>query len=70
MGGEGAVLRYDGTAWSEMTSGTSERLRAVWGLSPDDVYAAGENGTILHYDGTAWTPMSSGTAGLPVTGSA
>ena len=32
-------------------------LRAVYGTSSRDVYAAGLFGTILHYDGREWTTM-------------
>jgi len=39
-----------------------QHLRAIWGVSQDNVYTAGENGTICHWNGTIWTPMVSGTA--------
>jgi len=44
-----------------MTSGTTNRLTAVWGSSATDVFAVGWGGTILHYDGTSWQLMTSGT---------
>ena len=55
--------------WSPMKSGSTEFLYGVWGSSPTDVFAVGENGTILHYDGdgdndgdpdTMWERISSG----------
>ena len=52
---------FRSTSWSSMTSGTTERLRSIWGSSSSDVFAVGGSGTILHYDGTAWSEMSSGT---------
>ena len=55
VGLDGVILHYDGKAWSEMESGTTEPLHGVWGSSPADVFAVGESGTILHYDGTAWS---------------
>jgi hypothetical protein len=32
-------------------------LDAVWGESPRDAFATGENGRIMAFDGTLWTPM-------------
>ncbi len=58
VGESGEILHYDGSRWTEMTSGASESLHAVWGDSPADVYAVGDNGTILHYDGAAWVKAS------------
>ncbi len=61
VGEDGTILRYDGTEFSEMDSGTSDRLHGVWGSSSTDVFAVGMSGTILHYDGTAWSQMRSNT---------
>jgi len=61
VGKSGAILHYNGTAWSPMNSGISKDLWGVWGLSPSDVFAVGDGGTILHYNGKAWSPMVSGT---------
>ncbi len=36
-------------------------LNAVWGSSPNDVYAAGDGGRVLHFDGTTWTAQTTGT---------
>ena len=62
VGTRGEILRFNGTTWSTMTSGTSTNLFGVWGAASDDVYAVGANGVILHFDGTAWRSMSSGTS--------
>jgi len=68
--GEGLVLHWNGTAWSQVTapdpgtSGTS--LESVTGTAPNDVWAvgyytnSGEKGVLghplaIHYNGTAWT---------------
>src|SRR6476661_4859931 len=61
VGGRGTILHYDGSAWSPMTSGTSQVLRTAWGSSGSDVFAVGAAGTILHYNGSAWSPMASRT---------
>jgi hypothetical protein len=37
-------------------------LRAVWGSSSTDVYAAGDGGTIIHYDGFEWATVLAGAA--------
>lgn len=61
----GQISHYDGVAWSIISSGTPDGLSQIWGLGPNDGYAAGGNfaGTanIEHWDGTSWTSM----AGVP-----
>jgi len=47
--------------WTEMTSGTTNRLRGVCGSGSDDVFAVGYAGTILHCDGPNFSAMASGT---------
>lgn len=48
------VLSND--TWKRMVSGTPSALKAVWGTSYSDVYAAGIDG-ILYYNGTSWRTM-------------
>ena len=62
VGGSGVILRYDGSNWNPMISGTTERLYGIWGDSNSGAYAVGEKGTILHYDGSTWSAINSGTA--------
>ncbi|HSJ64067.1 MAG TPA: Ig-like domain-containing protein [Gemmatimonadaceae bacterium] len=62
-GPAGAVLRYDGTDWSPLSTGSPAVLHAVWGNTPSDVWAGGTGGTLLHYDGVGWTPVASGATG-------
>lgn len=63
VGERGAILHYDGSAWTAQESGTMESLWGVWGAAPDDVYAvggipfAGGVPTVLHYDGSAWSTV-------------
>ena len=47
VGLSGTVLRWNGSSWSEVTSGTYNALQSVWGSAANDVRAAGEGGTIL-----------------------
>ncbi len=61
VGNSGHILRYDGTSWSSMTSGTTKHLYGVWGSGPSNVFAVGADGTILRYDGTSWSSMTSST---------
>jgi len=45
-----------------MTFDESVYLYAVWGTSPNDVFAVGLGGGIMHYDGTRWAAMDSGVS--------
>jgi hypothetical protein len=49
VGWHGTILRYNGSTWSKMTSGSTKDLWGVWGSSETDLFAVGESGTILHY---------------------
>jgi hypothetical protein len=56
VGEAGAIVHYDGTAWSELTSSpTSAGLRGVWGTAANDVWAVGDSGVILHFEGSSWS---------------
>ena len=54
VGTSGSILHFDGSAWSESPSVTSELLEGIWGSAADDIWAVGWNGTMLHYDGSQW----------------
>ena len=56
----GAILNYDGEAWSTKMSGGSWRLEAVWGSSADDVWVVGPAGTVIRFDGNDWLPVDIG----------
>jgi hypothetical protein len=57
----GRIYRWSGTSWSDVPSGTTNRLWSVWGTRADDVWAVGDEGTILHWTGAEWTPLPTGT---------
>ncbi len=57
VGSGGTILRYDGTSWKPVPSGTTDTLLAVWGSGSNDIWVAGSTRTILHGPGT-WTPAS------------
>src|SRR6185436_15168757 len=60
-GAGGTIVRWNGSAWSSVASGTPNHLYGVWGSGPSDVWAVGDVGTILHWDGSAWWKVPSGT---------
>ena len=70
VGDAGVILRYDGAAWSQSASGTSDDLISLWGTGPNDITAVGgrSGGAIVHYNGSAWTatqaPMIPGLNGV------
>ena len=61
VGDNGVLLRYTGSGWSRIDSGTKFGLRGVWGSSANDVYVVGQGGTVLHYDGQVWKRQDTGT---------
>ena len=58
---DGVVLEVDGAVTREHDTGSSATLNAIFGLSPTDVWAAGEDGTVLHFDGTSWARIDLGS---------
>ena len=62
VGLDGAIVHYNGTAWSAMPSNTSTYFYGVWGVGAKDVYAVGNpifkpDEAIMHYDGASWSKM-------------
>jgi photosystem II stability/assembly factor-like uncharacterized protein len=59
------IIRFDGRNWSPMETAVVQpgygQLNGVWGTSPTDVFAVGDDGIILHFDGKSWTKMDSGS---------
>ncbi len=53
VGRGGVILHFDGSFWTVQASGTTEDLRAVWGIA-GQVWAAGDGGTVLRNSGTGW----------------
>ena len=65
VGDNGVILHFDGTRWITESSGTTQNLRAVWGLAgTGPAFAVGDGGTILRNDGNGWTAQTSGTTQL------
>lgn len=47
--------------WIQMELDVQTGLEAVWGKSPNTLFAVGLSGTILHHDGDRWHMMQTGT---------
>jgi hypothetical protein len=52
----GVIYHFDGTSWVARGAYSNAYLRSVWGVSPTDVFAVGEN-IILRYNGWLWVSM-------------
>ncbi len=69
------IVHFDGTAWRQTLNGARPRFRAIDGVAPDQLWAAGEQaadwcdgyGLLYRYDGRRWVPEASGTH-LPIYG--
>jgi hypothetical protein len=48
VGARGAIVHFDGSRWTSITSPTNKALRAVFAASADDVWAVGAGGTVVH----------------------
>jgi hypothetical protein len=62
VGHYGTILRYNGSSWSKMESGTALHLKDIWGSSENDVYAVGGDdsqgiGILLHFNGSIWSKI-------------
>ncbi|MBU1320332.1 MAG: hypothetical protein KKG33_13565 [candidate division Zixibacteria bacterium] len=57
------ILQFNGSAWSVSyhTDDTLANYVSIWGQSPWDVYAAGDNGKVIHFDGAAWRELDTGS---------
>ena len=47
VGRQGTILHYDGSSWSDMSTGRYEWLGSVWGSSSHDVFVAASGDSIL-----------------------
>ncbi len=59
-GGNGLILRWNGSSFINTPTGTNRTINAMWGLDHNNLWAVGNNGTILKWDGTAWNAQTSG----------
>jgi hypothetical protein len=61
VGSRGAIVRYDGAAWTVLDAGTDADLWGVFGFSADDVWIVGGDvvdgpPVLLHHDGEDLVP--------------
>ncbi|MBA2558505.1 MAG: hypothetical protein H0V07_01215 [Propionibacteriales bacterium] len=61
----GLVLRYDGSVWTDVGPNEEfDHYLAVWGTSPEDLFAAGwldaipATGLIRHFNGAEWSAVT------------
>jgi hypothetical protein len=54
-GGGESIQHYDGTLWSDVSTGLTLGLFGIWGSGRTDVWAVGSAGAISHFDGSQWT---------------
>lgn len=56
VGASGTIVKWNGNAWSPMTSGVTTTLRAVSAPrdNPSTVFVGGDNGLLLLWNGTTW----------------
>lgn len=62
-GAQGAMFRWDGTAWTAIDMGTSDPIVRMWKEDAGStLYAVGHRGRIWRNTGGSWTAMASGTS--------
>jgi hypothetical protein len=54
---DGALAHWNGTAWTVEDKAEWPRFRAIWGSTPNDVWAVGPEG-LAHRDASGWTPLN------------
>ncbi len=53
---DGAVLHFDGTHWTSVSTGTTA-LWGLWGRTDQDVFVVGSDSRFFHWDGLDWGPV-------------
>jgi hypothetical protein len=70
--GEGGALRrmtpekLSSRAFETVASPVTAGLRGIYGFSPDDVWAVGDDATVVHYDGKVWSKVATPLDGVNV----
>jgi photosystem II stability/assembly factor-like uncharacterized protein len=66
VGSGGAIIRWDGSNWSNVTSPTTQSLQWVFMVSATDGWAVGHGGTIIRWNGSNWLPEFPATMIAPL----
>ena len=51
------VARWHGGGWREEHHDPDSSIEAMWGASPDDIWAVSNHGAVGHWDGTRWSTV-------------
>jgi photosystem II stability/assembly factor-like uncharacterized protein len=56
VGDDGKITHYDGSSWKPSNSRVDDRLYAVYGVGPNEIYAVGGTGRglVLRWNGSSW----------------
>lgn len=65
VGGGGTMLKWDGSIWGSIPSGTTNALNATWWSSSTEGWAVGSAGTVVHCTG-AGPACATETSGVSV----
>jgi hypothetical protein len=65
VGAAGLILHYDGSSWTQQSSGTDFSLIDIWGFDKEHIFAAGlsnnlGNGVLQKFDGKTWSTITEG----------
>lgn len=62
VGSAGKMLKFNGTSFSNTSSGSSKTLRAIWGADTNTIYVVGNEGTVLKSNngGTSFSAVTTG----------
>jgi Tfp pilus assembly protein PilX len=62
VGDNGTILRYNGSAWTTVSSPTTRNLMGVFVVSANEAWAVGVGGTIIKWNGSTWSTVTSPTS--------
>jgi hypothetical protein len=51
---DGSLARWDGGGWYEVSPGSKQPWRAIWGAPGAGLWSVGDGGGVEHWNGTAW----------------
>lgn len=53
----GIIVKWDGMEWKTVSKGIYHGFRDIWGISPNEYYAVGDEGLMLKWDGSTWISL-------------